>query len=194
VYKVILRDASNRLKASNVHVKFEPGCADRVEVNGRVVWQHCRSSWTPSSQAMVAEEGRRGGAGGAAVGAASGWALEARNGGRLPTLTVQAFDAWNNLALAAPNGSGSGGGRRKKRDRVGADGRPASTLTVRVRPLRSPSDPAKGAASTGGKRARVPRPGDGEEVDEEPVELVPMAGDESEGRAAGASLPGKSSK
>ena len=92
----------------------------------------------------------------------------------MPVLKVDAFDAWNNLILA--NVGGGGSGRRKKRDRAGAgaDGRPAPTLTAKVRP-----PGVHGGAS--GKRARGAAADGDAECAQDTVELVPKGVDSSEG-------------
>jgi len=193
LYKVILRDGANRLRASNVHVRFYPGVPDRVEINGRVVWQDVRSRWVPRRQTEV-----EGGLG-KVVASTSLWTFEAKNGARLPTLTVQAFDAWNNPALTTHGSSIDGSKkcttsrekRSKKEDYVGTDARVYPTVTVQICPLLP--DPVLATPSRC-KRTRTPRRLDDVEKDckEEKIELVPMmAVEESRGRTARQKPSGK---
>jgi hypothetical protein len=189
LYKIILRDGANMLRASNVHVHFDPGIPDRVEVNGRVVWQDARSSWVPPRQVEAEGEGKMG-----ADCTPSAWAFEAKNGARLPTLTVQAFDAWNNPALTAQcggrscsNGSMSNRDKRsKKGGRVGDQARESPRITVHLCPSTS--------ASSRCKRMRTPHRQDDveKEHEEEMIVLVPMmAVDELRGRTAKQNPSGK---
>ena len=140
-HKIIVRDPTGRLGPSNVHVAFEAGPADRVELNGTLAWLAPGSTWVPPSPIPAPESAQAGSPAQAGTAAAlkrgSSPALTARNGSRMPTLSVAAFDRWDNP--------------------VGGKKRPRPTVSLYVRLAPAPGPPSPVAAGTAAAAASGPR-------------------------------------
>lgn len=143
-YKIILRDASAILKASNQLIQFSAGPPHRVEINGVDVWRQ------PSDDAPAPSP--RDGSGSPADGLI---ALKVRNGSRLPTITVKVVDFYGNAV------GGKASGRKKKGNAVPAVGfsirpsipTPGMEETVELRVQAEACSVESGTASSSSSKA-----------------------------------------
>lgn len=91
VHKLIARDRSGLLKASNIHLQFVPGFAHRIVLDGRVVWEAAGISTAMSC------------ARGGTTNSADQRHFIFRNGERASTRRLAIIDCFGNSVLAVAN-------------------------------------------------------------------------------------------